>query len=224
MYNLKRRIATLTPISHAIYQTQIRRSPSLSSEEEEEVSESSSDDNEQSESSEHESDKQEAGAEYGARYGAVRIGDDLCLKSGKILSHRSHARQSRHHHYQHQQHTQPRPLSTSPSHSSSSSPHLSSETIHLILSHRPSHPSPNENRLEPPSHNLVIRKGTETSLLGIPEKQQRALFAVAKKMEASGDRKMNEFQGGLERKGNCQKTFRVKSMGKKAGGLEKRLG
>lgn len=78
--------------------------------------------------------------------------------------------------------------------------------------------------MEPLSHNVVARKGTETSLLGIPEKQQRALLLTAKKMEASGDRAMNEFRAGLDRNGNCQKTFRIKSIGKKAGGLEKRLG
>ena len=78
--------------------------------------------------------------------------------------------------------------------------------------------------MEAPSNHLVVRKGTETSLVGIPEKQQRALLAVAKRMEASAGRTMNEFQGGVERKGNCQKTFRGKSIGKKAGGLEKRLG
>lgn len=222
MYNLKRQIAHITPISQTIFETQIRRSPSLSSEEDEEVSESSSEDSEQSKSSEGHSDEEVNEPEIGARYGAVRIGDDLCLKSGKILSHRSRARQSRHHHYHHQQHFQPRHLSH-PSSPSSTSPPLSSETINLILSHRPSHPSQG-TRLEPPSHNLILRKGTETSLLGVPEKQQRALVAVAKKMEASGERKMNEFQGGAERKGNCQKTFRVKSIGKKAGGLEKRLG
>lgn len=61
-------------------------------------------------------------------------------------------------------------------------------------------------------------------MLGVPEKQQRTLAIVAKKLEESAGRTMNEFRHGLDRRGNCQKTFRVKSIGKKAGGLEKRLG
>lgn len=49
-------------------------------------------------------------------------------------------------------------------------------------------------------------------------------MATEKKMEAVQSRASNEFQGGVERGGNKQKTFRVLSMGKKAGGLEKRNG
>jgi pre-60S factor REI1 len=48
----------------------------------------------------------------------------------------------------------------------------------------------------------------------VMERQREGLQAKAR----------NEYQGGLERGANRQKRFRVKHMGKKRGGLEKRLG
>lgn len=178
----------------------------------------------------HEEEEGEEGDQVEQRYEAVRIGDDLRLSSGKILTHRSHARSARHREYQ--QRVQARLPPTAPSHShsppgsSSGSPPLSSETINLILSHRPpSSPSPEAPQtLNTPSQNLILRKGTESSLLGVSANQQKALLATVKKMEEGAGRARNEFFAGVERRGNCQKTFRVKSIGKKAGGLEKRLG
>jgi pre-60S factor REI1 len=69
-----------------------------------------------------------------------------------------------------------------------------------------------------------MRKGAEMSLAGVSALQQRALMVVEKKMEGLQARVRNEYQAGVERGGNKQKTFRVKHMGKKRGGLEKRNG
>jgi pre-60S factor REI1 len=49
-------------------------------------------------------------------------------------------------------------------------------------------------------------------------------MVMEKQMEGLQARARNEYQGGLERGANRQKRFRVKHMGKKRGGLEKRLG
>ncbi len=82
---------------------------------------------------------------------------------------------------------------------------------------------PTEN-IQPRDQSVVLRKGAEMSLAGVPELQQRALMVMEKKMEGLQARARNEYQSGVERGANRQKRFRVKHMGKKRGGLEKRLG
>lgn len=100
---------------------------------------------------------------------------------------------------------------------------------------RPSSPSPKQKVLdesetvevsakESKDQRLVMRAGTSTSLVGVPEVQQRALMAMADKMMKAEARAKNEYQLRLERGGNRQKRYKVPSIGKKAGGLEKRLG
>jgi pre-60S factor REI1 len=49
-------------------------------------------------------------------------------------------------------------------------------------------------------------------------------MAVELKEEKLEARARNEYQSKVEKGGNKQKTYRVSSIGKKAGGLEKRLG
>lgn len=71
---------------------------------------------------------------------------------------------------------------------------------------------------------LTVRAGTSTSLVGVPELQQRALIAVENHILAIESRAMNERQSKVDRGGNRQKRFKVRSIGKKQGGLEKRLG
>lgn len=71
---------------------------------------------------------------------------------------------------------------------------------------------------------LAMRAGTSTSMIGIPEVQQRALIAVERQMLTVKNRQRNAYESKVDKGGNQQKTFRVKSIGKKAGGLEKRLG
>lgn len=90
--------------------------------------------------------------------------------------------------------------------------------------HEPESASKEDSAKESKDHRLVLRAGTSTSLVGVPEVQQRALMAVADKMMKAEARAKNEYQSRLERGGNRQKRYKVPSMGKKAGGLEKRLG
>lgn len=71
---------------------------------------------------------------------------------------------------------------------------------------------------------VVAKPGTASSLVGVPELKLRALLAMEKKIVEMEVRGRNEYQSKLERGGNKQKRFKVKSMGKKQGGLEKRLG
>lgn len=125
--------------------------------------------------------------------------DELHLPSGKILTRRSHAR------------------TPHPKHPSSAS------------SSRPQHQLPSSTALPPPpppspDRRIVLRANTSTSLLGLSPLRQRALFAVALKMEEVEARARNEYRAGLERRGNRQKRYKVASIGKKAGGLERRLG
>jgi len=126
--------------------------------------------------------------------------DELRLPSGKILGHRSHARNFRQNH-----------------------PHRNdsaSSSRQQALTEGETEPVPIESK----DRRIATRAGTSTSLIGISASQQRALIVVEKKMLQLKTRASNEYQSVLERGGNKQKTFRVKSMGKKAGGLEKRLG
>lgn len=208
VYNLKRKIANLGPISSSTYWTQVRKSPS----EESDVSDSSSahhslsnsEDEHSEELSDEHYDKQDEDKELDVTgHGAVRLGDELRLASGKILSHRSSHRPSRRHR--------------------SRAAHSPSPELQQLTESAGS----DESRMESVNakdHRLALRKGTETSLIGLPEQQQRALRATEEKIEAVERRARNEYQSGVERGGNKQKRFKVQSIGKKAGGLEKRLG
>ena len=136
--------------------------------------------------------------------------DELRLPSGKVLGHRSHARIFRQN------------LSDHPSSSLSSRQQLLTEAEAVVEAG-----AGNESETVPmPSRDrrLAMRAGTSTSLMGVPEPQQRALIAIEKKMEKMETREKNEYQHVLEKGGNKQKRYKVASMGKKQGGLEKRLG
>ena len=78
--------------------------------------------------------------------------------------------------------------------------------------------------MESPDRTIAMRAGTSTSLTGLSEFQRRALMAVELKVEKMEARARNEYLSMVEKGGNKQKTYRVSSIGKKAGGLEKRLG
>jgi len=136
--------------------------------------------------------------------GAVKIDESLRLPSGKILGHRSQARSSRH--------LSKRQRSNSPQQGLLADAGADFEAE-----------APSERR-DLHDMRVAVRKGTEMSLAGVPELQQRALMVMEKKMEALQARAKNEYQSGVERGANHQKRFRVKHMGKKRGGLEKRLG
>ena len=128
--------------------------------------------------------------------------DELHLPSGKILGHRSRARPFRH------------DLSNHPSSSLPSRQQLLAE-------------AENESEtvsMESTDRRLAMRAGTSASLIGVPELQYRALIAIEKKMEKMETREKSEYQHVLEKGGNRQKRYKVAGMGKKQGGLEKRLG
>ena len=121
--------------------------------------------------------------------------DELRLPSGKILGHRSRAR-VRHN------------LSDHPSSSSSFRQQPRTETVSM----------------ESTDRNLAMRAGTSTSLLGVPTLERRALIAIEKKMEKMETREKSKYQHVVEKGGNQQKRYKVAGIGKKQGGLEKRLG
>lgn len=139
---------------------------------------------------------------------SVSSEDELRLPSGKVLGHRSRARPFR------------QDLSNRPSSSPSSRQQLlneaeaeteagnGSETVSMGSTDR----------------RLAMRAGTSTSLIGVPELQRRALIAIEKKMEKMETREKNEYRHVLEKGGNKQKRYKVAGIGKKQGGLEKRLG
>ncbi len=154
-------------------------------------------------------DVDDAGDQQKTRVALVPKEDELRLPSGKVLGHRSRARLFR------------RDLSDHPSSSSSSSRQQpftkaeaeteaenESETVSMELTNR----------------RLPMRAGTSTSLIGVPELQHRALIAIEKKMEKIETKEKNEYQHVLEKGGNKQKRYKVAGIGKKQGGLEKRLG
>jgi pre-60S factor REI1 len=126
--------------------------------------------------------------------------DELRLPSGKILGHRSRARYFR-------QKASRR----------SSSPLLSQQQL---LTEGESEMLPTESK----DRRVAVRAGTSTSMIGVPELQQRALIAVEKKILRMETTARNEYQSILERGGNKQKSYRAIGIGKKQGGLEKRLG
>jgi pre-60S factor REI1 len=135
----------------------------------------------------------------------VKVDDSLRLPSGKILGPRTQARSS-------QRHISKRRRSPPPGQGL------------LTSTSEEAGPSVEPENLAARTQMVALRKGTEMSLLGVPELQQRALMVLEKKMEGLQARARNEFQGGVERGGNKQKTYRVKHIGKKRGGLEKRNG
>ena len=134
--------------------------------------------------------------------------DELRLPSGKVLGHRSRARLFR--------------QDLSDHHSSSPSSRKQPLT-------EPEAETEAENKsgtvtMDSTDRRLAMRAGASTSLIGVPEFQQRALIALEKKMEKMETREKNEYQHVLEKGGNKQKRYKVASLGKKQGGLEKRLG
>ena len=134
--------------------------------------------------------------------------DELRLPSGKVLGHRSRARLVR------------QDFSDHPSSSSSSCQELLTEAQAETEAENESETVP----MESTDRRLAMRAGTSTSLIGVPEFQQRALIAIEKKMEKMETREKNEYQHVLEKGGNKQKRYKVAGIGKKQGGLEKRLG
>lgn len=149
------------------------------------------------------SDAEEEEAEGAER--VVKIEDSLRLPPGKILGPRTQARSSK-------RHISKRRRSPPP------------EQGLLTSTSDEAGPSVEPGNMDARTQMVTLRKGTEMSLLGVSELQQRALMVLEKKMEGLQARARNDFQGGVERGGNKQKTFRVRSIGKKAGGLEKRNG
>ena len=121
--------------------------------------------------------------------------DELRLPSGKILGHRSRARLRQ-------------DLSYHPSSSSSFRQQPRTETVSM----------------ESTDRSLAMRAGTLTSLVGVPAPERRALFAIEKKMERMETREKTKYQHVVEKGGNQQKRYKVAGIGKKQGGLEKRLG
>lgn len=133
--------------------------------------------------------------------------DELRLPSGKVLGHRSRARLFRR-----------RVLSDHPSSSSSSSRQMQ------LLTEAEAGKESEPVSMESTDRRLAMRAGTSTSLVGVPELQYRALIAMEKKMEKMETREKNEYRHFLEKGGNKQKRYKVAGLGKKQGGLERRLG
>ena len=126
--------------------------------------------------------------------------DELRLPSGKTLGHRSRAHVSRRRHPEHGSLVEYSGQSQSDEGEVKSAPVVS-----------------NDRR-------VTIRAGTSTCMIGVPELQQRALIAVERKISKVEKREKNAYESKVDRGGNSQKRYRVLSMGKKMGGLEKRLG
>lgn len=134
--------------------------------------------------------------------------DKLHLPSGKVLGHRSRTRLFR------------QDLSDHPSSSSLS-------RRQLLTDVEAETEAENESEtvsMQSTDRRLAMRAGTSTSLIGVPELQYRALIAIEKKMGKLETREKNEYQYVLEKGGNKQKRYKVAGIGKKQGGLEKRLG
>jgi len=136
--------------------------------------------------------------------GAVIIGEEeIRLPSGKVLCHRAQARRFRQKHLKEVKDLE----ITAGSHVS---PSENSETETLLA--------------KSTERQLAMRAGTSTSIIGISDLQQRSLRAIEKKTLQTETLIANEYQSVLERGFNQQKRFKVRSIGKKQGGLEKRLG
>jgi pre-60S factor REI1 len=135
--------------------------------------------------------------------------DELRLPSGKTLGHRSHTQTSRRRRTDRGSPGEPsRKLLSNEADSKEGDNEEDSEPVPTLSNDR----------------RLAMRAGTSTSMIGIPEVQQRALIAVERQMLTVKNRQKNAYESKVDKGGNQQKTFRVKSIGKKAGGLEKRLG
>ncbi|TVY86695.1 Core trichothecene cluster (CTC) protein, partial [Lachnellula willkommii] len=115
--------------------------------------------------------------------------DELRLPSGKILGHRSNTRQFRQHH-----------INRSASASSSQQQFLTEAES----GNQPESGTPVPNSRD---RSLALRAGTSTSLIGVPELQQRALMAVEHKMLKMETTARNAYQHILENAGNKQKRF-----------------
>jgi len=132
----------------------------------------------------------------------IPVNDELRLPSGKIIRNRSHRK------YTHQ----------NTSHSIASS-------LKPSTNYQPSGPrinlwkSPNESNSW-----QVGTRGMRAGMVGVPILQQQCLLAVERKLEVARIGLKNEYWSKVEKGGNRQKRFRVLTIGKKAGGLEKRLG
>jgi pre-60S factor REI1 len=145
-------------------------------------------------------DVDDDGEEVGAEVTLFPDEDELRLPSGKTLGHRSRARYFR-------QNISVRSSSALPSRQQLLT-EAEFETVPTALKDR----------------RVAMRTGTSTSMIGVPELQQRALMAIEKKMLEIETRARNEYQSKVEKGGNKQKSYRVIGLGKKRGGLEKRLG
>ncbi|KFZ18073.1 hypothetical protein V501_01370 [Pseudogymnoascus sp. VKM F-4519 (FW-2642)] len=126
--------------------------------------------------------------------------DELHLPSGKTVGSRSGARST---------------------HRNSKRRSSSAPSLHRRLLNE------EESEATPPAtldRRLIARAGTSTSMVGIPEVQRLALVAVERQMFAMEMRGQNERQSRVDKGGNRQKRYKVAGIGKKQGGLEKRLG
>lgn len=145
-------------------------------------------------------DDEDDGEEYEEAAPVVVDGEEMRLPSGKTLSHRLHVRHDRRNC---QRQSSPAPTT------------LENPTIE------------SDSELLPPEskdRTLAMRSGTSTSLIGISHLQQRALIAVEKKILKTEMIAKKEYEARVERGANRQKRYKVASLGKKQGGLEKRNG
>ncbi|TVY41189.1 Cytoplasmic 60S subunit biogenesis factor [Lachnellula subtilissima] len=123
--------------------------------------------------------------ENGEEHGEVTLvpdEDELRLPSGKILGHRSNTRQFRQHHIN---------RSASASSSQQFLPGAEAEAA-TEPEFGPAGPSSRDR-------SLALRAGTSTSLIGVPELQQRALMAVEHKILKMETTARNAYQHILER-------------------------
>ena len=175
------------------------------------------DDDEEEEEEEEEEEGTQPKTQVEVALVPINEDDELRLPSGKILGHRSRARFFRH-----------QDFTDHPSSSSSSRQRqrISTEAeAQNLESELASTTEPTTTTTTTTDRRLAImRAGTSTSLIGVPDLQLRALIAIEMKMEKMATRERNEYQHVVERGGNRQKRYKVASLGKKQGGLERRLG
>jgi pre-60S factor REI1 len=126
--------------------------------------------------------------------------DELRLPSGRLLTHRSRAHGLRQRHSEHR--------------SSTVSPRLQ----------LPLEVEPEARPIVSSDRRIALRAGTSTSMTGVPELQQRALLVFEKKILKIETREKSVYESKVERGNNSQKRYRAVGIGKKRGGLEKRLG
>ena len=133
----------------------------------------------------------DAGTQGGDKNGSIlEVEDEIRLPSGKTLGHRSHARYFR----RNQNRT---PLTTQRSRQLQSIRTTTTESQAVAPASTSS------------DRQLVMRAGTSTSLVGVPELQQRALRATERKVMQMETRARHRYQSGIERAGNSQKHFKV---------------